>query len=216
MAERTDELRADIEQRRQRIGSTVDQIENRVRPGRVAARGRYRIRRRVVDWRDRIMGNDEPNYPGDARYGYPQAGYPAHEAAASASGLTGEGTGQGGDVRQRLSEAGDRMEQAPEMVRRRTRGNPLAAGLVAMGAGLLVGSLFPGTGAERQAARRIQPAVGQAVSEAAEKGRDMAEEVKDSARQSTERVKREATEASAEAKEQAQESVRRTREDTGY
>ena len=37
MADRTDELRQDIDQKREDIGYTVDQIQNRVSPGRITA-----------------------------------------------------------------------------------------------------------------------------------------------------------------------------------
>ena len=63
MADRTDELREDIERQRQSIGYTVDQIQNRVSPGRITARGRYRVRRWLIDTKDQVMGNDQSEYP---------------------------------------------------------------------------------------------------------------------------------------------------------
>lgn len=201
MAERTDELRNELQDQRQRIGSTVDQIENRVRPDRMVARGRYRIRRRVIDWKDRIMGNDEPYYPGDPRYGRPYSTTGGHGGAVDGA-------------KEKLEEIGDRVSEAPEMLRRQTRGNPTAAGLVAVGAGLLVGSLLPETRPEKQAARRIQPALEDAASEAAESGREMTDELKESARSALDEVKAETGDAVEEVTQEAQESARRVRGDS--
>jgi ElaB/YqjD/DUF883 family membrane-anchored ribosome-binding protein len=63
VAERAEELRDQLDAQRAGISRTVEQIENRVTPGRVLSRRRYRMRRSVVDWKDRLMGNDEPDYP---------------------------------------------------------------------------------------------------------------------------------------------------------
>ena len=63
MADRTEELREDIQRQRQSIGYTVDQIQNRVSPGRITARGRYRVRRWLIDTKDQVMGNDQSDYP---------------------------------------------------------------------------------------------------------------------------------------------------------
>jgi hypothetical protein len=178
VVERTDALRRDIEDRRRRIGHTVDQIENRVHPGRAAARWRYRTGVRLRDWRDHIMGSHEDGSG-------PGAGDP----------------GLGERVGTRVSEVGDRIAETPDMMRRQTRGNPLAAGLVALGAGLLAGSLLPQTRTEQRAAQRIQPGLEGAVSEASDAGRQMVDDMRESAQEATEHVKEEATRATSEVRE---------------
>ena len=50
----------------------------------------------------------------------------------------------------------DAAGSAPSAVRRRTRGNPVAAGLVAFGIGWLVASLIPASSAEQQAATALK------------------------------------------------------------
>lgn len=208
MAERTDELRNELQDQRERIGTTVDQIENRVRPDRIVARGRYRLRRRVIDWKDQIMGNDQPYYPDDPRY--------SRAASASDSGWEagGDGTSPLEGAKQKLEQIGDQVSEAPEMLRRQTRGNPVAAGLIAMGAGLLLGSVLPQTRPEKQAARRIQPMVEDAASDVAEKGREMADDLKESASSSVDKIKAEAGEAAEEVKQDARESAQRLRDDS--
>jgi gas vesicle protein len=58
-------------------------------------------------------------------------------------------SGQAGGV-------GATLSSAPDVARRQTEGNPLAAGLVAFSAGWLVSSLMPATKAEKQAAEALQ------------------------------------------------------------
>jgi uncharacterized protein YjbJ (UPF0337 family) len=63
----------------------------------------------------------------------------------SAHGMTGSASSTGSDV------AGS-VKQAPTAVRQQTQGNPLAAGVIAFGAGWLISSLLPSTEKEQQAA----------------------------------------------------------------
>jgi len=50
-------LRRELSDQRQEIGRDLEAIGDRVSPGRIADRSRERTRRRVVGWRDRVMGN---------------------------------------------------------------------------------------------------------------------------------------------------------------
>jgi len=63
----------------------------------------------------------------------------------SAHDMTGSASSTGSDV------AGS-VKQAPTAVRQQTQGNPLAAGVIAFGAGWLISSLLPSTDKEQQAA----------------------------------------------------------------
>ena len=56
MGQAADELRADIERRRENLSGTVDAIEDRVRPGRIIERRRQAVRARIGRTRDRVMG----------------------------------------------------------------------------------------------------------------------------------------------------------------
>jgi ElaB/YqjD/DUF883 family membrane-anchored ribosome-binding protein len=121
VAERAEELRHQLDVQRADISRTVEEIENRVVPSRVLNRRRYRMRRSVMDWKDRLLGNDEPDYPSHwyaqpaapmgAEYGqmYPQ------DTRYSFSGGGGQGGGMG-DARQRaegaMHEASDRAQGA--------------------------------------------------------------------------------------------------------
>lgn len=71
----------------------------------------------------------------------------------------------------------------------------MAAGLIAFGGGLLLGSLLPETSAEHDIARRVEPAVSGAMSEAREAGREVMEDVKGDAEDAMDQVKDKASEA---------------------
>ncbi|WIX84268.1 hypothetical protein QRX50_19710 [Amycolatopsis carbonis] len=53
-------------------------------------------------------------------------------------------------MRSAAASAAETLGETPKPVRRGTEGNPLAAGLIAFGAGWLVASLLPGTERERE------------------------------------------------------------------
>lgn len=196
MAERTEELRDKIDQNRGDIGYTVDQLQNRVSPGRVTARGRYRMRRWWIDTRDRVMGNDEPAYP--------------WESPSQGIGQRVEAMGE--RASEIVSGAGETIANTPNVVRRQTRGNPLAAGFVAFGGGLLVGTLLPESQAESRAAQRLEPALSGMAEEAREIGKDVAEDIKTSAGEAMEEVKDTASTAAEEVKDEAREAMNRARE----
>jgi ElaB/YqjD/DUF883 family membrane-anchored ribosome-binding protein len=208
MVERTDELRDDIERRRREIGGTVDELQNRVSPRRVMARGRYRARRWVIDTRDRIMGNEDPYYPWQERE---SEGSERKEESMKdrVSEIAAEVTDRASHA---ASEAKEAVTRAPQMVRQQARGNPMAAGLIAFGGGLLLGSFLPETSTEHDIARRMEPAVSGAMSEAREVGRDVIEDVKEDAEDAMEQVKDKASEAGQHLKDDTKEAAERTRE----
>jgi gas vesicle protein len=114
--------------------------------------------------------------------------------------VMGSGQSAGHGVSDATSNAGSAIED-------RVDGSPLAAGMVAFGAGLVIAGLIPASKAEAQGAQRIkdvaqehgQPIMDQAKSAAHEvgdhlkdKATEAAQEVKASAQESTDRVKDEA------------------------
>jgi gas vesicle protein len=113
---------------------------------------------------------------------------------------------------------------APDRVRRRTEGNPLAAGVIAFGAGWLLASLIPASEPEQQAAsqvkdfaieqgRPVAQQLGEAGQQAAQQLRESAQErveyVKDTATDAATTVASEAHSAAADVKDQAQEATGR-------
>jgi len=228
MVERTDELRDDIERRRQNISHTVDELQNRVSPGRIMARVRNRVRRWIINTRDQIMGNEEPYYPwqqGEEAYSGQQREYPG-SIEKSVTDRVSQAASEAGDrVSHAASEIGDRMSEAtsavkeavteaPEQIRQQTRGNPIAAGLIAFGGGLLLGTILPGTRTERDIAHRIEQPVSSAVAEAREVASDVRDDVKEDAEHAMEEVKKTASEAGEHLKDDAKDAAERTRDTT--
>ena len=94
-----------------------------------------------------------------------------------------------------VSAVGDAVSDAPGVVASRTKGSPLAAGLIAFGAGLLVSSLFPATQKEAQAATAIKEKAEPLVSEVQAVAKEAAGNLQEPAQHALESVKSTATDA---------------------
>jgi ElaB/YqjD/DUF883 family membrane-anchored ribosome-binding protein len=167
----TEQIRRQIEGTRRELSADVNALTEKVSPGRVVGRRVERVRGSFINLKDRIMGT-------------------AHDF----SGTTGSTTsGVAERVSDKASEAADAVRSAPRAVRRQTEGNPLAAGMIAFGAGWLVSSLLPTTRKERElagqatelASERLQP-VTQEVQRAAT---EVKESLREPAQQAVESVK---------------------------
>ena len=207
MAQDTDELRARLDEQRAEISGTVEQIENRIMPGRIMARRRDRVRRTMTDWKDAIFGNDEPQYAWDT-FGTSQY---AGSQYRGGSGYDGSQEGlvhRAGDAASSaVDSARESLHAAPERMRRQARGNPMAAGAVALGAGWLIGSLMPKTEEEQIMARRLEPALANAASTVKSEGQSIASELQEPAREAMDRVKQTGQEAASELKDDAREAA---------
>ena len=147
MGQTADELRADIDQRRENMSGTVEAIEDRVRP--VASSN--------VDVTPPAAGSVRTKDAGHGRAG--------HEAPCD------------GVVRSRLGCAARRAETSRthrRSSRERTRGAPLVAGGIAFGLGVLVALVLPETDQERRAADALEPQLTAATEAAKEAGQHTA------------------------------------------
>ncbi len=99
----------------------------------------------------------------------------------------------------RLSSAQSAVAGAPAQLTSQARGNPLAAGLIAFGVGLLAGSLLPTSAAEQQAATKVKETATPVLSDAA---KSVAYNLKEPAQQAVEAVKGSATDAAATVKDE--------------
>lgn len=104
----------------------------------------------------------------------------------------------------RASSAGDSARQAPHAAKEKTRGNPLAAGVIALGAGWLAASLLPASDAERQAAAKIEDRSQPFVDEAKDQAKSMAEDLKEPVQESAQRVQESASESVENVKSEGQ------------
>ncbi|WP_235833647.1 DUF3618 domain-containing protein [Aeromicrobium chenweiae] len=91
-------------------------------------------------------------------------------------------------------------------VSRRAEGNPLAAGLIAFGAGWLVSSLMPASNAEARLA-------GQAIDTAKEQGQPLVDHAKSVAQEVGDDLKGKAAEAASDVKDTATESAQHVKDE---
>ena len=160
-----DEIRREIERTQDTLSADVDAFTEKVTPSRIVERRVERARGTAARWKDKVMGSDS-RYLG----GTPDA---ARGVAASVSGTASSAASTVSDA---AAGAASAVADAPQLARQQTQGNPLAAGLIAFGAGWLISSLLP-------ASRREQELAERATDAASEVGRPVAEAAKHAAAQ---------------------------------
>jgi gas vesicle protein len=181
VGETPEELRVRAEVQRAELSRDLEAIGDRISPGRMLERRRASIRQRVHRAREAVMGTADSTTD-QVRSGVEQARARVGEAVAG---------------------TGDRISDTPDAIRRRTEGNPLAAGLIAFGAGLLVASVIPSSKREERAARRIQPQLAQVADEVRGSVKEVADELRPAAQEAVHEVKESAKEAAESVKENA-------------
>jgi hypothetical protein len=98
---------------------------------------------------------------------------------------------------------GDAVTGAPNAVARKAQGSPIAAGLIAFGAGLLVSSLLPASKVEQQAAEKVKDTAQPMVDDLTDTVKEVAGNLKEPAQQALEEVKSTATDAATTVKDDA-------------
>ena len=172
MGQSTEELRAEIEQTRQSMTSDVDALQDKVSPTAIVERRKQAARSRVLGVRDKVMGTAHSATLLGVRHGRLREGL-CRPVPSTRSRAPPHDT---------VSGAQDKVQ-----------GSPLAAGLVAFGAGMIVSALIPASEKEAVAAGHVvdaakehgQPVVDQAKSVA----QDVAQDVKETATQAAQEVK---------------------------
>jgi len=116
-----------------------------------------------------------------------------------------------------VSNVGDAVSDAPGRIARQTKGSPMAAGMIAFGAGLLLSGLIPASKPEARAAAAIKEQAQPLVDELTATAKDAAghlqepaqnalESVKSTATDAVETVKDEGAAAAGDVKDQAQDA----------
>ncbi len=108
--------------------------------------------------------------------------------------------------------AGTGLSETPQRLAARTEGNPLAAGLIAFGAGLLAASLFPASQKEREAAESLKTAAEPLTAELSEAAKNVAEGLKEPAQDAMENVKESAIDATEHVKAEGQQAAAEVKE----
>lgn len=168
----------EIEATRARLSQDTDELGDKLSPQRIVQRRTEAAKGRFSSLRERVMGTAS-----DAR-----------DSAASGVGSVGEGTSGA------VGAAGDRVQAGSQRVQSATEGNPLAAGLIAFGAGMVISAMFPATEKERL--------VGHVAADTArEHGQPLMDEAKSVGADLGENLKEHATHAAAGLRSTAQESA---------
>jgi gas vesicle protein len=225
-----DQIRSEIDQTQRELSADVDALTEKISPPRIVERRVQRTREAMTNVKDKIMGSTSDAYQsaGSASSGVGESvSARASSARDTAAGVASSARDTASDV---ASSAVDTVRSAPETVRRRATGNPLAAGLIAFGAGLLLSSLIPASEPEQQVATQVKDFATEqgrpVVQQLGEAGQQAAQELKESTQQRAEDVKQTATDAAStvkgeaqsaasDVKGQAQESTSRVREQAG-
>jgi hypothetical protein len=173
MGQSTEELSTQIAGTRESLASDLDALQDRVSPSAIVERRKEAARSKVRSVKNKVMGSGQ-----------------SVASSASSTGSDAVAGLKGG--------VGDAQDAAAEAI----EGSPLAAGLVAFGAGLVIAALIPATEAEQQASKRVVDAAQPLVDEAKAVGEDVGSNLKESA-----------ADAAQEVKDTAQDSVQRVQDE---
>jgi F0F1-type ATP synthase membrane subunit b/b' len=197
MGERTEEqLTREIEGTREDLSRNLDALNDKVNPSRVMERRKRAVRNKLGSMKDKVMG--------------------------TADNMRTSAQDAGGSVTDRASNLADSATStaadAARSVQQRAEGNPLAAGLIAFGAGALIASLIPASEKESQAAQKLVETAkeqGQPIVEEAKSvGQEMGQELKDKAAEAGQEIKASAQESMEHVKQEGQSSARDVKDDT--
>lgn len=191
-----DEIRADIERTRATLSDDVDDLAESVKPKSVARRQVDKVKDAAGSLKDRVMGSDEDDYSSSSTVG--------DKASAAKDAVADKAYAARDTVSEKASDAADAVRGAPTTLKRKAQGNPLAAGMIAFGLGMLVSSLIPSSEKERQAVSQLQENLEPVKQKAAEVAQDVGESLKPAAQEAAESMKTTAQEGVESVKQEGQ------------
>lgn len=192
------EMSETIEALEERLAETKESVVDRVSPKRVWHRKTAGVRQRLDD-----MSNSIAEVTGRT----------GNQMAQGKSKVRGQVQEVAGRAEGTAGQLGEQARAAGPAVRQRAESNPLAAGLVAVGAGFLVAAILPPSERERQAAQRVQSQLEPLKQQAGEIGKQMAGELQQVAQQGVEQVKGRANEAVEQVKQESSSSAQQVKEE---
>jgi hypothetical protein len=182
-----EEIQRNIERTRASLRADVNRLNDRVSPARVVGRRVERVKGTATSVKERVMGS------ADDGTGLRAAGDSVSSGASSAKEA----------VRSAASTVGDAAFAAPQKARRQTRGNPMAAGVIAFGIGWLLSSLPPATQREQDVAELAEDNARELADPLKEKAQEVAGNLQQPLQHSVEQVKSAATDAATQTAEHA-------------
>jgi gas vesicle protein len=200
MSTNPEEIRRDIERTRAELSENVNALGDSAKPSNIVREQVDQVKEGVHSFKERIFGSDTNPYD--------------HGAVGAVEDKAGT----------LVEDAKETVADAPRQVKASTRGNPLAAGLIAAGLGALIGGLIPASRMEKERAEQLKVAaepvveeIKQMATEAKDNLQPLAEEVagnlKEVAQDATEHVKADAQVAKDEVSGQAHASAETVKSD---
>ena len=189
-----EQIRREIERTQAALSQDVDALTEKVTPGKIVERRVDRARDAATRLKDKVMGSNPTHGGGGVQAVRSQAHQTADRvsgtASSAASSVQDVASTAAGAVQDAASSAAGAVQEAPRTIRRQTRGNPLAAGLIAFGAGWLVSSLLPASRREQELADqakqvaqdKVAPVAQQVAGEVGENLREPAQQAVESVR----------------------------------
>lgn len=194
-----EQIRREIERTQAALSQDVDALTEKVTPGKIVERRVDRARDAATRLKEKVMGSDtHSGHHISGGYGDGGVRTAASQAADRVSGAAHAATSSvqdaasaaAGTVQDATSTAVGAVQEAPQAIRRQTRGNPLAAGLIAFGAGWLVSSLLPATRREQELADEARQVTQEKVAPLAQQvAGEVTENLREPAQQAVESVK---------------------------
>jgi hypothetical protein len=240
-----EQIRREIERTQAALSQDVDALAEKVTPGKIVERRVDRARDAATRLKEKVMGSDPYGRHGSgesvggsvlsaASTATDRVSGTASSAASSVQGAASSAAGTvqdaastaAGTVQDAASTAAGAVQEAPAAIRRQTRGNPLAAGIIAFGAGWLVSSLLPASRREQELAdqakqvaqEKVQPVAQQVAAEVKENLREPAqqavESVKSTAQDAKDTVTDEGRSAAQDVQGRAQDAAGNVRSST--
>ena len=182
MSSDPDRIRREIETTRNELSSDVDALTDKVNPRRIAGDRVGQARGAFTRAKEKMMGSSS---------------HMGQEATQRMSHMAGsvrdETRSLGHQSREAMGSVRDEARSLGQQSREQAQGNPMAAGLVAFGVGLLAASLIPPSGRERQLAGRARSMASehsdQLREQASKVGHQMQDNLREPAQQATQSVR---------------------------
>jgi hypothetical protein len=189
-----DELRRDAQHHREQMGDTLEAIGDRLSPERIVERRKAAVGQRLRSVKEAVMGS------------------PDYDESGGNGGLVGRAQSMASSAGEAVHSATEQVQQTPQAIADQTRGNPIAAGVVAFGVGALLATLLPHSRTEQRLVEDAKPQLQSAAQELKEAGRAVASDAKDRSTSALEEVKAAGTSAASSVEDQARESVQRVKD----
>lgn len=197
-----EQIHEKIDHTRASLSRDVERLGDKVSPGKVVGRRVDRVKNSAASIRDRVMGSNEVG-------GVHRVGDAMASAASSTKDAVSSAASSTADA---ASSVGDTAANVPQTVRQQAQGNPLAAGLIAFGAGWLLSSLAPASQPEEELARRAEEKATGLAQPLKDHAQEVAGELQQPLQESAEEIKSTATDAARHTADRAKSAAADVRE----